>query len=172
MHRRQTSFQRGQWHLIIQEGVVEADLGGLVAGVGVDEAVEPCPVDGGEAHRAGFATGVDGRPLQAEIGETGAGAADGDDFGMGGRVAGCRDLVTAFADDDPVFHHHRAERAAGAAVHPLSGEFDGTGEETVVVVGGHTRVRERIGQEGLPSVTALMAARICSGVAGACRGTG
>ncbi len=52
-------WSSGQFDLIVEKGVVEAGRGSIRSGVAVVDGVAARPVDGGEAHGAGFAAGVD-----------------------------------------------------------------------------------------------------------------
>ena len=85
-------------HLVVDEGVVEADRRRLVARVGVDDPREARPIGGGEAHRAGLAARIERRALEREGVDRAAGAADRDDLGMGGRVVRGGDLVPALGE--------------------------------------------------------------------------
>ena len=86
---------------LIQEGVVEAGGGCVRGGVAIEDGVAARPVERGEAHRAGFAAGVDVAAVKLEAAESLAGGADGDDLGVGGGVVGCGDLIDAGGDDLP-----------------------------------------------------------------------
>ena len=84
--------------LVVDESVVEADRGRLVARVGVDDPGETRPIGGGEAHRAGLAARIEHRALEREGVDRAAGAADRDHLGMSGRVVRRGDLVPAFGE--------------------------------------------------------------------------
>src|SRR5262245_49734738 len=53
------------------------------------------------------------------------GATDGDDFGVGGRVAGRGDLVPAFRHDDAFAHDHGSKWPTLVGAHALQREVDG-----------------------------------------------
>ena len=78
----------GEGDLVVDERVVEPGAGGVVPGVGVDEAVDARPVGGRQAHRAGLAAAVQHAALEAKRGQLPAGAADRDDLGVGRRGPG------------------------------------------------------------------------------------
>ena len=84
-------------------------------GIGVEDAVEVRPVDGPEAHGAGFATGVKGAAVELVGLELAAGSADGKDFGVGGWVEVRGDSVGSGCDDFAITHDDGAEWAAEAA---------------------------------------------------------
>ena len=92
----------GQGEFAIEEGVVERDAGCVGAGVAEPDAIDAGPVDGGEAHGAGLAAGVDFAAVEAEGVEVSAGGADGFDFRVGGGVVVAGDGVAAFADDGAI----------------------------------------------------------------------
>ncbi len=126
------TFGEAAGQFVVQLVVAEADGRRFGAAVGKDDAADSCPIGGGEAHRAGFAGGVEGAVAQVEVAEGGTGHADGGDFGMGGGVLAADDAVPAFADDLAVVHDDGAKRAAIAFLAALAGQFDGAGEEDVI----------------------------------------
>jgi len=106
------AFGNAAVQFVIQLVVAEADGGRFGAAVGEDDAADARPVGGRQAHRAGFAGGVQRAAAQVELAEGGAGYADGGDFGVGGGVLAADDAVPAFADDLAVVHDDGAERSA------------------------------------------------------------
>ena len=109
-------WSSGRFNLVVEEGVVEAGGGGIGGGVAVEDGVAARPVERGEAHGAGLATGVDLAAGELEGAERRAGGADGDDLGVGGGVVGGGDQVDAGGDDLAVAHDDRAEWAAAPEV--------------------------------------------------------
>lgn len=116
----------------IQFVVAEADGGGFGPAVGEDDAFDVRPVGRGQAHRAGFAGGVERAAGQVEVAECRAGAADGADFSMRCRVAVGDDAVPVFGDDFSIADDDGAERATIAQFAAFLGQFDGTGEKLVI----------------------------------------
>ena len=105
--------------------VREANGRGIGGRAGVVVAIEASPVDGGQAHRTGLATGEEFAACQVERAQVRAGVADGDDLGMRGRVVRDDDVVVAAADDLPVLHDHAAEGTAMVGIDSGPGLGDG-----------------------------------------------
>ena len=126
----------------IEECIVEVGAGCVGTGIAKPDAIDVRPVDGGQAHGAGFAAGVDFRALEAEDAELLAGSADGADFAVGGGVVVAGDAVGSFADDGSVTDDYGTERSAAAAADIFSGESDGSAHE-LRVRGRMHRGRER-----------------------------
>src|SRR5262249_9391186 len=109
--------------------VVEADARGVGAGAGVIDAVEPRPVDGGEAHWAGLAARIDLAAGKIERSERPARFGDRDDLGMRGRIVGGGDAIAALGQDAIVLDDHGAKRAARVPVHALARQREGAAHE-------------------------------------------
>jgi hypothetical protein len=115
----------GEFDLVVEEGVVEAGGCGVGSGVAVVDGAEARPVDGGEAHGAGLAAGVDLTAGEGEGVELRAGTADGYDLRVGGWVVAGGDEVGADGHDVAVSHDDRAEWASAAGEDVLGGQVDG-----------------------------------------------
>ena len=70
--------------------------------------------------------------MQVKVVRSGAGGADGADFGMGRGVVAGDDAVPAFGDYFAVAHDDGAEGATFAVFAALPGQFDGAGEKLVI----------------------------------------
>ncbi len=66
LFHRQRAGRDLERELLVDEVVVEPDLGRIVPGAGVEDAVEPGPVNRRQAHRAGLAAGVKLAPFEIE----------------------------------------------------------------------------------------------------------
>ncbi len=93
------------FHVEVGDGeFVEAGVGG-VGDIGAEEDfIDVGPVDGGEAHGAGFGGGVDGAALEVDEAELFAGEANGVDFSVGGDVGGVPDDVVSGDNEFIVFN--------------------------------------------------------------------
>src|SRR6202035_1147869 len=118
----------------IEEGIVEADLCGIGGGVAVEDGRATRPIEGGEAHRARFAAGVDGAAGKLEATQRLAGGADGHDLGVCGGVVVKGDAIDAGGDDDAVADDHGAEGTAGTTGNVLGRERDGLFHEGGVAI--------------------------------------
>ena len=107
----------GEGECVIEVDVVEAGFGGIFNTKSIVDAIDACPVDCAEAHRAGLAGGVDFAASEFEVAELVAGVADGGDFAVGGGVVIAEDLVPAFADDFAIADDDRTEWAAVTGEH-------------------------------------------------------
>src|SRR5690242_12155009 len=87
----------GEGDFAVDEIIVEGDAGRICAGVSVKDSSKTRPVNGGEAHGAGFATGVEIAVVELKGFEAFAGFANGDDLGVGGWVVGGGDLIATAA---------------------------------------------------------------------------
>lgn len=128
------AFFRRQGELGVELEVVEANGGGVFDTKSIVDPLDARPVDRAEAHRAGFAGGVDLTVGEAEVADLRAGGADGGDFAVGGGVVVPQDLVPTFADDFAIAHDDRAEWSAVTSEHAISGEFDGAAHESRIGV--------------------------------------
>ena len=133
--------------MLVNKIVVEADSGGVLSGRSKINAIEPRPVDRGETHRAGLATGVENAAAQLEAFQIAAGVADRGDFGVRGGIEKTRHLVPAAANNFAVAHNDRAERSAAVFAHAGAREVDRFAHPTRVrrvIIGGirHRRIRE------------------------------
>src|SRR5260370_32752230 len=124
-HTRNLARGWRQRHFAIDELIVEADCRCLLAGVRVIERAESGPIDGAQAHRARLATRIDLAIRQMESAGLRAGATDGDDFGVGGGVAGRGDLVATFGHDDAVTHDHGSKWPAPVGAHAFQRDLEG-----------------------------------------------
>ena len=125
----QLAVGQGSVQLLVNELVVEADGGGIGLGIAVENPARPGPLNGPQAHGAGFATSVEVAAIELEGAQLLAGFADGIDFGVAGGVVGAGDLVEAAGDDCAVFHHHRAEGAAVPGLHFINRQANGFAHE-------------------------------------------
>lgn len=108
----------------VNEFVVEAVFGGVAARAGVEVSREARPIDGAEAHGAGFAAGVELAAGELEIAERVTGSADGGDFGVRGGIVGGRDEIDSGGEDAGVLYNDGAEGTAAAGVHVVDGKLD------------------------------------------------
>ena len=95
----------------IREQVVERSAGAGLRICGAEH--EPADTGGDEcpgAHRARLQRHDDGALRQAPTAEPGRGVAQGEELGVGGRVARAFALVVAFRDDDAVGDDHGTDR--------------------------------------------------------------
>src|SRR5205814_10396514 len=92
LHRQRSSRDLKR-HLFVNELVVETDRGGVAPGAGVENAIEPGPVNCRQTHRAGLATGVKFAAAQIETPEGAAGFADRHHFGVRGGIEQRRELI-------------------------------------------------------------------------------
>src|SRR5262249_18074266 len=104
----------------------------LLARVRVIERAKSRPVDGAKAHRARLATRIDFAIRQMKSAELRTGAADGDDFGVGGGVAARGDLVAAFRHDDAVTHDHGSKWPTLVGGHAFQREIEGALHEIFI----------------------------------------
>lgn len=131
----------GGWYvdLFVNERVVETRFRGFVAGIRIKDPVGSRPVDGAEAHGAGFAAGVDVTAGELEGAQAAAGIANGDHFGVGGRVVGRGHAVGATADDLSVLDDHTTERPTLVGGGTVPGERDRFLHEWVVLLFRHSQ---------------------------------
>ena len=99
---RQRAFSVRTGQFGIQEGIVESNLRRILSGVGERDALQPRPVDGGEAYGARFATGIDRATWQVEPSQRRAGRADSCHFRVGRRSQRGGNLIGAFDNDGVV----------------------------------------------------------------------
>ena len=110
----------GEGEFVVDKLVGEVDVGGVFFAVAVDNAVDASPIDGAEAHGAGFARAIDGGAAEGEGVLLGAGLAYGHHFGVGGGVVVEGDAVFACGYNLSIAHYHSAKGAAAFA-HALFG---------------------------------------------------
>ena len=84
------------FEVAVEEGVVEAGVGGVVAVRGEIHTVDSRPQGRGQAHRAGLAAGVQHGSAEVERAQALAGVADRLHLGVGRGVEVCRDAVDTF----------------------------------------------------------------------------
>jgi hypothetical protein len=84
---------------VVHDGEDTTAGSGFGIGCGIDEARDAGVEDGSGAHGAGFEGGVEGAVFEAVVFEEEAGFAEGDHFGVGGRVGVAEDSVLASAYD-------------------------------------------------------------------------
>lgn len=123
MAHRDAAHLRRLGDLCIDEAVVEAGGGGVEAVAGEVDFLESGPVNRSQAHRAGFATGVENAVGQLKVGQRATGETNGHDFGMRRRVQVAGDAVAGGGDDCAVSDDQRAKRAA-ALLDVVPGQFD------------------------------------------------
>src|SRR5262249_10189003 len=100
----------------------------------VEDASQPRPVDGSQAHRAWLTRGVKLAPLEFKAAKRGACLADGEYFGMSRGVVRGGDPIRAFGHDALALHNHSAERAAPTRSHVFDRELYCTCHKSVVHV--------------------------------------
>ena len=133
---RDLSLGHRDSELLINEVIVEVNVSRVLTRVGEEDAVGAGPVDGGEAHRAGLAAGVDGAPSQLKGLKRRAGVADGDNLGVGSGIIVAKDRVDASGDDLVIANNNAAEGATEASAHVVEGEVDGLAHKRLVLLGG------------------------------------
>ena len=92
------AFGRREGNFVVYQVIVEAGGGGIFARAGVIEDIGAGPVDGAETHGAWFAAGVEFAAGKLKRAELLTGGADGDDFGVSGRVVCGGDEIYARCD--------------------------------------------------------------------------
>ena len=118
-------------YFLIDKLVAKVDVLSILFCVAVENAPDARPIDGGEAHGAGFATGVDGAARQAEILHPLAGSTNGTHLGMGCRVIVSRDTVHSCGHNFVLPHNDGTERSA-AIPHILDAQVNGLLHESFV----------------------------------------
>ncbi len=118
----------------IQFIVAETDGRRFGAAVGEDDALDMRPISGGQAHRARFAGGVQRAATQMKVAALGTCGANGANLGVGSGVVAGDDAVPTFGDDPAIAHDDGTERAAFAGFATPGRQFDGAGEEIIVVM--------------------------------------
>ena len=111
--------------LVVEEGVVEACVGGIGLGSAEEDGLTARPVDGGEAHGARLAACVDGAALKLEVAEFLTGGADREDLGVGGRVVILGDAIDGGGDDLACAHDDGSEGSPTAGDDVLGRQVDG-----------------------------------------------
>lgn len=108
----------------VQQGVVKADGGSVVACVGKHYLVQTSPVGGAETHRTGLAARVQRASVQDVTAPCLTRSTDGHHLCVCGGVAGGHDAVGSLCNDlaSAVVHHHGPERSSLAG----SGQLDGS----------------------------------------------
>ena len=122
--RRQLAGRGWQSQFVVDERIVEIDALGIQLVVGIVNLVQTGPIDGSQAHGAGFTGCVDFASAQVESAQLGSGCSDGADFGMGGWVALGGYLVHAGGDDFAVAGDDGSEGTAPIG-YVVNGKFDG-----------------------------------------------
>jgi len=112
----------------VDESVVEPGGGGIGGSGSVKNVRRASPVDGAEAHGAGFAGGVEITMIELEGFEALASFADGDDFGVGGGVVGGSNAIDAGGDECAVLGDDRGKGPAAVA-DVFESESDGLAHE-------------------------------------------
>ena len=108
-------------NFLIDEVVVEVDVGGIYLGVGIIDAFHASPVECAQAHGARLAAAVDDASIELKVATDCAGAANGVDLGMCSGVVIERDRVAASGNDLTVFDDDCSEWAT-SAVDVLAGD--------------------------------------------------
>ncbi len=112
-------------NFVIDEGVVEASLGGVVAIAGKIESGNSCPVNCAQTHGAGFAAGIEFAASQLIGAQSLAGGTYGNHFGVGAGVIRCGDNIDAGCHKLAVFHHNSSEGAAATDLYIFERQFNG-----------------------------------------------
>lgn len=130
----QPLFGKRQAHLLVDGGARQAEGFALGVARGEHHSAHPAQVHGGQAHRAGLAAGVYHAAVQTRA-ELAAGAADGLQLGMGGRVLAEVNLVDRARQHLSITHQQRAEGPA-TVFDILPGQGHGLLQVMLIVVHG------------------------------------
>jgi hypothetical protein len=100
-----------------------------MTGIAIEYFVRPGPINGSQAHGAGFTGGVDLTAFQLKAVEVLAGIPDGYYLGMSCGVVGGSDPVIASPHYLISFHHNTAKGPPFITFHSLSGKGNGLHHE-------------------------------------------
>ena len=114
---------------MVKELVVEADIPGVFSGIGEINFLDPGPVDGGETHGTGFATGVDFASYKVEGVELECRLSDSPDLRMGCGVLAGDYLIIPFRNNSSILDDDRTEWASSSRPHMNPGELYGPAHE-------------------------------------------
>jgi len=134
LNHRNRALGKGLRKFLVDERVVETNLGSVGGNIAVVNASQAGPVDRAKTHWTGLAGGIDLAIMKVEGVEFGACFSDGNQFGVRRRIVDRCDAIYAFGDDATVFHDYGAEGPAFAGEHIIDGELNGAGHERVVHV--------------------------------------
>ena len=102
----------GLEEFIVEEIVIKACVAGISGCCAVVDNSETCPVAGGEAHRAGLATGVELTIDEREIADSFCGGTNSINLSVSRGVVRCGNCVDAFSDDFSIAHDDSGKRPA------------------------------------------------------------
>ena len=121
----------GSRHLqfLVKKLVVEANIPGVFGGIGEINFFDSGPVDGGETHGAGFATGIDFASHEVESVQLECRLSDGHDLRMGCGILAGEYLIIPLRNNSSIFDDNRTEWASCSRPHMNPGEFYGSAHE-------------------------------------------
>jgi allantoinase len=156
-HCRQLALLSWHRELLINEVVVETNLGGIVTGISEIHRVQPDPINRAQAHRTWFATGVEYATRQLKGAQRFACLADGIHLGMSGGIIVRRYAVDPGSDDLSVPDDDRSKGAAHSAAHVFRSQPNGELHEIILTL--HLR-----SPQGCPNIRSMTQAFISSRV--------
>src|SRR5690606_2346692 len=126
--------------LLVDQTVIEAGACGIFTCAGENDAIGTGPINGTQAHGAGFATAIDRATQELVIADRVACITDGDHLGMCGGIVGREHFVVALPDHPAVLYDHTAERAAFTTQHTGTGQGDGLAQKPLIGPVVHSRL--------------------------------
>ena len=127
------ALRMGFANLLIDKSVVEAGVSSNFARSAIVDTVGTRPINRPEAHRTGFAAGVELATGKLECSEVSACVADGLHLRMRRGVVVYRHHIAAAPHNLAVLHHHRPERTACTCLKALVSQTDGFFHEIRIV---------------------------------------
>ena len=118
-----------QLQLPVEEFIIETDFPRVFGGIGEVNHIDPCPVYGSQAHRAGLTTGIDFTTAKVECAEPGSRFPDRHHLRVGRRVVAGDHLVVSFRNDHSARDDDRAKWTASPRPHLDSRKFYRPGHE-------------------------------------------
>jgi len=131
LSRWNPAFRVGQSDFPVNERVIETDLGRVTRGVSEIHVREATPVDGTEAHGAGFARSVQFAIHQLKIAQFTAGLPDRYHFRMSRGIVRKGHTICALAYNRCVLNHDRPKWSTTAALNGIDCELDSAHHELV-----------------------------------------
>src|ERR1700722_811277 len=119
---------------VIDQRIVESDLGRVGIGIAKINAGEASPIDCPQTHGTGLTGGVNLAGFEIKDAEYLACFAYSDNFRVCGRIVRGSDLVCSLRDNRAVLHHDRTEGTAVSGENVLKGELNGASHERIVHV--------------------------------------
>src|ERR1700716_712412 len=121
---------------VVRQAIDRHHVGRVGQRIGVEDAVDPSPPDGRDAHLARLAARIDVAARQVEGAQPLAGVADGRHLAMQRGVVIDQHCVAAFAHDPAVSDDHGGEGRGADLLHLAAAELDGVAHEVGVGHGG------------------------------------